>query len=305
MGANDEALTTELTNLIASCPPGWTLPQPFYRDAEIYRVDVDRIWRRGWLFAGYTCQVPEPGDFFVYEVDTDALIVMRDDAGRWMDDNGGDWTEFVTGAKAARSGRPVGWKLVDHDLAVIDTDTLSVRYVGGLMNICMALAVNPGDGRVSVVGTDATNDIRYEPVLTGRFLRVMLGIVSPVDPIAPAVTDLNPHLDYLSSRIPQAQRDRSIGDPRGMVWNRAGTRAYVTGMGSNNVVVVGPAGQRAGLAPTIKVGAGPTGVVLDEDRSRLYVLNRFDGSIYDGRIRPIASGRDFASCRHSAASSSS
>ena len=81
MGANNEALATELTNLIASCPPGWTLPQPFYRDAEIYRVDVDRVWRRGWLFAGYTCQIRQPGDFFVYEVDTDALIVMRDDSG--------------------------------------------------------------------------------------------------------------------------------------------------------------------------------------------------------------------------------
>jgi hypothetical protein len=35
-------------------------------------------------------------------------------------------------------------------------------------------------------------------------------------------------------------------------------------MGSNNVVVLERRGQRAGLAPTIAVGEGPTGIVVDE-----------------------------------------
>ena len=48
------------------------------------------------------------------------LIVRGLDDGRWVDDNGSDWSEFVSGTQAWRSGRPVGWDLLDHDLAVVD-----------------------------------------------------------------------------------------------------------------------------------------------------------------------------------------
>ena len=57
-----------------------------------------------------------------------ALIVRQDREGRWRDDNGGDWTAFVSGAAAWKSGRPVGWTLLDHDLAVVDARSLEVRY---------------------------------------------------------------------------------------------------------------------------------------------------------------------------------
>src|SRR6185369_12900877 len=123
-----------------------------------------------------------------------------------------------------------------HDVAAIDTGTLSVTYAGGLMNLDMGLAVNPSSGQITVVGTDATNNIRYEPVLSGRFIRVEVGIVDPANLNNHSVVDLNPHLDYQAASIPQADRDRSLGDPRGIAWNTAGSRAYVTGMGSNNVV---------------------------------------------------------------------
>ena len=52
-------------------------------------------------------------------------------------------------------------------------------------------------------------------------------------------------------------------------------------MGSNNIVMLNASGQRTGLqAPfTIEVGQGPTGIVMDGARDRLYVLNRFEASI--------------------------
>ena len=85
------------------------------------------------------------------------LIVKKNAAGHWMDDNNHDWTAKVSGANAADSGRPVGWDLPDHDLAVINTSSLSVSYATGLMNICMSVGVNPATGQVTVIGTDATN----------------------------------------------------------------------------------------------------------------------------------------------------
>jgi DNA-binding beta-propeller fold protein YncE len=211
-----------------------------------------------------------------------SLIVKKNAAGHWMDDTAGDWTNFVSGNNAPASGRVVGWDLADHDVAVIDVATLSVSYATHLMNICMALAVHPTSGEVTVVGTDGTNELRFEPIVKGKFLRVELGRVNPVGPATLAVVDLNPHLHYGPTdpaSIAQSERDKSLGDPRGIVWNASGSRGYVSGMGSNNVVVIDSAGNRAGLAPTIAVGEGPTGLVADDARGRLYVLDKFEGAI--------------------------
>jgi hypothetical protein len=46
-----------------------------------------------------------------------SLIVKKNAAGRRLDDNAGDWTEFVSGAKADRSGRIPNWDMPDRDLA--------------------------------------------------------------------------------------------------------------------------------------------------------------------------------------------
>ncbi len=205
-----------------------------------------------------------------------ALIVKRNATGRWLDDNGGDWTDFVSGPQAAKSKRVPGWDVVDRDLATLDTRTLGVGYLEGLMNLVMAVAVNPASGQVTVVGTDAINEVRFEPVLNGRFLRVNLGLVDSSG-ANPSVVDLNPHLTYDRPRVSQSVRNRSIGDPRAIVWNAAGTRAWVAGMGSNNVVVIDTTGARVGNP--IEVGAGAAGLALDEQIGRLYVLNRFAASV--------------------------
>ncbi|HMN40355.1 MAG TPA: GC-type dockerin domain-anchored protein [Phycisphaerales bacterium] len=209
-----------------------------------------------------------------------ALIVRKNAANEWMDDNNHNWTSFVRGPNApALSGRVPGWDLWDNDVAMIDTSNNAVTYVNGLMNLCMGIAVNPATGGVAVIGTEATNEVRFEPNITGTFVRVKMALVNPASPGTPSVVDLNPHLgSYSQSTIPQTERDKSIGDPRGVVFTGSGT-AFVSGMGSNNVVVVDAAGTRTPADNVIGVGKGPTGLALDEARSRLYVMNKFDGSI--------------------------
>ena len=208
-----------------------------------------------------------------------SMIAKRTVVGsaiEWLDDNLKDWSAFINGAFAQNgtlADRVAGWDLVDRDVAIIDTTSNSVSYQGGLMNILMAIGVNPGTNEITVVGTDPTNQIRYEPNLQSTFVHVDFGRFKQGG--TNTVTDLNPHLNYATKSFTTGTSVKnSLGDPRAIVWNAGGTEAYVTGMGSNNVAIIGPTGARLGL---INVGQGPTGLVLSNGFA--YVLNKFDASI--------------------------
>jgi Rieske 2Fe-2S family protein len=82
MSALTAAENQEIRDLIARRAPGYSLPGEFYASEAVYRAELDRVWRRGWLFVGHTCEIPDPGDYFTFAVDADSLIVMRDDEGK-------------------------------------------------------------------------------------------------------------------------------------------------------------------------------------------------------------------------------
>ncbi len=70
-----------IRELLASRRAEFGLRREFYQSELIYRADLDRIWRRGWLFAGHTCQIPQPGNYFTVRLENDSLIIVRDDDG--------------------------------------------------------------------------------------------------------------------------------------------------------------------------------------------------------------------------------
>ncbi|MEO7761714.1 MAG: aromatic ring-hydroxylating dioxygenase subunit alpha [Casimicrobiaceae bacterium] len=70
-----------LRELIATYRPGFGLPRLFYTTAELYAVEMELFWQRGWLFAGHSSQAQDPGDYFVYEVGTNSAIVVRKEDG--------------------------------------------------------------------------------------------------------------------------------------------------------------------------------------------------------------------------------
>jgi DNA-binding beta-propeller fold protein YncE len=207
-----------------------------------------------------------------------SLVVRKNAAGQWMDDNGGNWTNLVSG-NAPGKARIAGWDMPDRDVAMINANspsTATVTYKQTLGNILMAMSVRPGTGEVFVVGTDATNEKRFEPNLRGKFLTVNVSRFLGAGAVTR--TDLNPHINYSTHSSPPALRKQSIGDPRGIAWKADGSTAYVTGMGSNNVIMINATGARVSPDP-ITVGEGPTGVVLHEGSGRAFVLNKFGASI--------------------------
>lgn len=61
--------------------PGWGLDQPFYTDQKIFDIEWEHIWKKYWLFAGTTAEIPKSGDYFTYKVNNDSVIIIRGDKG--------------------------------------------------------------------------------------------------------------------------------------------------------------------------------------------------------------------------------
>jgi hypothetical protein len=86
---------------------------------------------------------------------------------------------------------------------------------------------------------------------------------------------LNPHVNYSVTPGTQAERDSSLAIPAGIAWSGNGQRAYVTALGSDRIAILDPAGGPGGTVLTRRTTvAGPTGVVVDDARGRLYVVGR-------------------------------
>lgn len=48
-----------------------------YTDEEIFRLEMDRVFHRGWVFVGHASEVPEPGDFVTRELGLQPVVLIR------------------------------------------------------------------------------------------------------------------------------------------------------------------------------------------------------------------------------------
>ena len=60
---------------------GFALDSYFYRSHVVYETELDLVLYKSWLYAGHVSQVPNPGDYFQYELGEDAVIITRDSQG--------------------------------------------------------------------------------------------------------------------------------------------------------------------------------------------------------------------------------
>lgn len=58
-----------------------TLVPDAYRSPAFYEVEQEQVWSRGWVCAGYTSQVAEPGQTFVATVAGQPLLITHDKTG--------------------------------------------------------------------------------------------------------------------------------------------------------------------------------------------------------------------------------
>jgi phenylpropionate dioxygenase-like ring-hydroxylating dioxygenase large terminal subunit len=73
-----DCLTTDsLARLLAERKPSFSLDQFFYNSPQIFQRDIERVYLRHWLFAGPSCRIPKLGDYFLYQVANESIIIVR------------------------------------------------------------------------------------------------------------------------------------------------------------------------------------------------------------------------------------
>ena len=209
--------------------------------------------------------------------------------------NGTDWVNTRNDSR----NDLVKLSLPDKDVFVIDAMANPPHQLAGAAGffqhvgtILYSMVVNPANGKVYVANTDANNTERFEGpgIFVGHSLRGHLHesritVLSAGGGVAPR--HLNKHIDFghCCAPVPNAENRRSLALPQGMAVTRNGATLYVAALGSDKVGVFSTAQLEndtfvPDAANQIHVsGGGPTGLVLDDDHRRLFVMTRFDDAI--------------------------
>jgi len=73
--------TISVEDLLERYRSGYSLEQPFYTNLQLFDLEWQHIWKKYWLFAGTTAEIQEPGDYFVFGLRNDSVIIMRGNNG--------------------------------------------------------------------------------------------------------------------------------------------------------------------------------------------------------------------------------
>jgi DNA-binding beta-propeller fold protein YncE len=214
-----------------------------------------------------------------------ALIVKRNNAtGHWEDELHRSWDHAVR------------FRLPDTDVFAIDaatlTQTAAFAHVGTTL---FNMVTNPVTGELYVSNTEAFNQARFEGpggfaghTVQGHLAETRVTIISGagVQPV-----HLNKHLDYTrlagQPGFDPTAASHSLATPLDMAVTGDGRTLFVAAFGSSKIGVFDTAALRDGSFDPRQIsagyitvsGGGPSGLVLDEPRGRIYVMTRFDNAI--------------------------
>lgn len=73
--------TVSAADLVERYKSGYSLEQPFYTDQQVFELEWEHIWKKYWLFAGATAEIPKAGDYFVFSLRNDSVIIIRGNKG--------------------------------------------------------------------------------------------------------------------------------------------------------------------------------------------------------------------------------
>ncbi|MFW2373248.1 MAG: beta-propeller fold lactonase family protein [Gammaproteobacteria bacterium] len=260
--------------------------------------DGTRVYAAGFATGNRTTAIPEstvtingglPGPFTNFEgfEQPPTGLIVKFDGTHWLDEIGRQWDQQVK------------FTLPDKDVFIIDATANPPEQMdapggvySGVGTILFNMLVNPANGHVYVANTDAQNEKRFEgpgifagQTVRGHLHESRISILDTNGNVSPR--HLNKHIDYSTccAAIPNDENARSLAFPMGMAITRNGKTLYVAAFGSSKIGVFSTAELEnnsfvPNTADHISVsGGGPSGLVLDESRGRLYALTRFNNAV--------------------------
>jgi phenylpropionate dioxygenase-like ring-hydroxylating dioxygenase large terminal subunit len=147
-----------VANLVAQCQQGYALPRSFYIEPEVFNLDIERVFLRNWIYAGHVSSIPRAGDYFLYDLAEESIIVIRGERDTvhamfnvcrhrgsrvCIEEYGAakkklvcpyhSWTYATDGTLIGAPGTPAGF-----DKSAFGLRPLHVRVVEGLIFVCAA-----------------------------------------------------------------------------------------------------------------------------------------------------------------------
>lgn len=218
-------------------------------------------------------------------VQPDTGLIVQFDGTHWVDDTGSavDMNDIPYDSR-------VRFSLPDHDVFAIDAtgNPTVIDQYSGVGTTLFNMVTNPVSGTLYVTNTEANNLTRFEghgdssTTVRGNIAQSRVTVIDEQN-VKPR--DLNSHIDRSQPFASAAQRSLSMAQPLGMAITSDGSTLYVAGFGSRKIAIYNTSELETdsfdvSASNQIQLSAGgPTAVVLDEARNRLYTLTRFNNSI--------------------------
>ena len=146
-----------ISRLLDQDRPGYTLPQQLYVGGEAFAFDTQVLLKRVWLYACTVAHVKKPGDWHLFELANNSIIIMRGRDGevrafynscrhrgaRLCEAQRGhaarlicpyhQWTYGLDGRLLAARGMAEGFEKARFGLTPV-----AIENVGGLLFVCMS-----------------------------------------------------------------------------------------------------------------------------------------------------------------------
>jgi DNA-binding beta-propeller fold protein YncE len=230
--------------------------------------------------------IPGPNVNHAGIFEPDMSLIVKFDGEHWIDELGREWDDKIK------------FNLPDKDVFVIDANAATPEllpgddgYFASVGTTLFNMIVNPANGKVYVTNTEARNHVRFEgpgsfadTTVRGHLVDNRITVLDE-NGVHPRL--LNKHIDHEAgfAPVPNPVNALSVSQPLGMAISSDGEVLYTTVLGNDKVAIYYTAELEDDEFYPDEVdqipisGGGPTGVVLDEQHDRLYVLTRFDNGI--------------------------
>lgn len=208
----------------------------------------------------------------------DSGLILRFDGTNWVDE----------GSQIFNASVP--FSLPDYDIFEIDAVGLTeTNRISGVGTILFNMVVNPITDALYVSNINSRNHIRFAGVglrakttVRGHLTDQRIAVIQSGTLVNRRI---NKHLNFSVPTGSQQERDLSLSTLLGMAVSQNGESLYVSAFGSDKIGVystakleddtfVSDAQGQIGIS-----GGGPSGIVLDENNDRAFVLTRFDNGI--------------------------